>query len=490
MAKKLLILALALFMIVPMIASCGKINDTSGSGDQTVAQVATTPESAAIDEYLSDLAIEHGSKTNGKTFTWVGVGVTENEEEVGDLEQDALYYRQRDLEEIFGIEWVTAKVETVEGGPHPTFEAIRQDVMSGNKAYNVAGGTTEAVARPLFVQGCLSDVSSYSVLDLEQEWWTASLRDTYQIGGATYFLTGNIVSSYFYDSYCVMFNKQVAEDYDLPDMYELVKNNEWTFDKFFELSEKVPANTNGSGAYRFNTVDGTVLMYACDIPITQFDEQGMPYVATELSKELSDIADRFSSIFGDETLTALTARSESTMEKFGYESYSEMFADNQLLFFFGTTGDAAWLRTEETNFGILPVPKGSTAQEEYVSYIESWGAYHVVVPKTTTDSDVTDVILEAMGALSMKYLKPAMYDNILKSRATHDTESQEMIDIILAGKKYDLVNMLADDDSFVAMLEDAVSVSSEGFASKYKMQAKILNKKIESKLIAIKNGTY
>ena len=25
----------------------------------------------------------------------------------------------------------------------------------------------------------------------------------------------------------------------LPDMYELVKNNEWTFDKFFELSEKV-----------------------------------------------------------------------------------------------------------------------------------------------------------------------------------------------------------------------------------------------------------
>ena len=178
------------------------------------------------------------------------------------------------------------------------------------------------------------------------------------------------------------------------------------------------------------------------------------------------------------------------MEKFGYESYSEMFADNQLLFFFGTTGDAAWLRTEETNFGILPVPKGSTAQEEYVSYIESWGAYHVVVAKTTTARDVTDVILEAMGALSMKYLKPAMYDNILKSRATHDTESQEMIDIILAGKKYDLVNMLADEDSFVAMHEDAVSVSSEGFASKYKMQAKILNKKIESKLTAIKNGTY
>ena len=231
-------------------------------------------------------------------------------------------------------------------------------------------------------------------------------------------------------------------------------------------------------------------MYACDIPITQFDEQGMPYVATELSKELSDIADKFSAVFGDMTITARTEAMQSVEEKYGYESYSTMFAANQILFLFGSTGDAAWLRTEETNFGILPMPKASADQENYISYIEPWGAFHVVVPKTTSDEDVTDIILEAMGALGMKYLKPAMYDNILKSRSTQDTESQEMIDIILGGKTYDLVNMLTDDESYVQMLDSAISISSESFASKYKMQSKIVNSKIQSKLVAIKNGTY
>ena len=494
MAKRIIALVMLLCMALPMFVACGDDKapaSTTGvvfGGQNNSATV--DPEIKEVDAYVSELAAEQKASVQGKTFTWIGVGVTEETEETGDLEEDALYFRQRDLEEIFGISWVTAENEGVEGGPHPTFENVRKDVMAGTKAYNVVGGTTAAVCQPLFLQGCLADISGYEVLDLSKDWWTQSLRDTYQIAGATFFLTGMIQRTYYLDSYCVMYNKAVAADYHVPNLYDFVKNNEWTFDKFFEIAELVPTNENGNGAYRFNRPDGTVLMYANNMPITHFNELGNPYVPSELSKELSDMADKFSAIFGNGAIAAGVAEKESILDKYGRESFNEMFTAGELLFFFETTGEAAWLRgAADVDFGILPMPKRDTAQEKYISYIEPWGAYHVAVPKTTNDEHVTDVILEAMGALSKKYLKPAIYDSILKNRSTHDKDSKLMIDLILEGKTYDLINMLQTDESYVQMLDVAFSTTSASFASKYKMQGKVMNRRIEQVLKDIENGT-
>ena len=490
MAKKIIALLLVLCTVLPMCVACGKKDTTTSTQAITLTQSAEDPEISEINDYLNELAGEHRASVEGKTFTWIGVGVTDETEETGDIEEDALYYRQRDIEDIFGVNWVTAENLEVTEGVHPTLENVRRDVLAGTKAYNAVGGTTAAVCQPLFLQGCLADVSGYDVIDLEQDWWTPSLRDTYQICGATYFLTGMIVRSFYLDSYCVMYNKDVAADYNIPDLYEIVNSGKWTFDKFFKIAEKVPSNENGSGAYRFNRLKGTVIMYAHDIPITKFDETGKPYIEATLSKELSDIADKFSAVFGNEAITAGVTTGEDINVKYGATSFSEMFVKGQFLFYFDTIGEAAYLRQEDIDFGILPIPKGDESQEKYVSYIEPWGAYHVAVPKTTSDEHVTDVILEAMGALAKKYLKPAIYENVLKGRSVYDKASKEMIDLILDGKTYDLVNMLQPDESFVTVLNDCISISSASFTSKYKMQAKIMNNEIKSKLVAIENNNY
>ena len=493
MVKRIIALVMVVCMALPMFVACGDDKNSSATTAAPIVPGNTDkddPEIIAVNNYVNDLASEQKASVEGKTFTWIGVGVTKETEETGDLEEDALYFRQRDLEDIFGIEWITAENEGVEGGPHPTFENVRKDVMAGTKAYNVVGGTTAAVCQPLFLQGCLADISGYQVLDLSQDWWTQSLSDTYQIAGSTYFLTGMIVSSYYYDSYCIMYNKEVAADYGIPNLYDLVKNNEWTFDEFFKIAEKVPSNENKSGAYRFNRPDGTVLMWANNMPITHFNELGNPYVPEELSKELSDLADKFSAIFGDEAITAGVELGESITEKYGADSFTEMFSKGEILFLIDTTGEAAYLREEEVDFGILPMPKKDSAQEKHISYIEPWGAYHVAVPKTTNDEHVTDVILEAMGALSKKYLKPAIYDNILKGRSTYDKDSKVMIDIILDGKTYDLINMLQPDESYVGMLDKAFSFSTASFASAYKMQGKTMNRKIQQTIKEIENNSY
>lgn len=492
MLKKIISAILVICMTVPLLASCGKGDENNeGAGTQAQSGSASIYDNLSeedqamakkVDSYIDGLAAENDF--NGKTFTWIGLGAApEVEEETGDLVEDAQYYRIRHIEEAFGINFVNAEVPANEAGAvHSVTRLVTQDVMAGSGAYNAASGTTVYVCQPLFNQDLLADISDYTTLDLTQPWWTASLRDTYQIAGSTYFLTGPIVESYFVDSFCVMFNRDVADNYNVGDLYSLVKNNEWTFDKMFEISELVPSNENGTGAYRFNGVAGTVLMVACDIPITQFDAQGNPYVPTELSKELSDLADKFSSVFGNGAITAFTRENEDFTEKYGVDGAEDLFVDDNLLFYINCTSDAAGLRTKDVDFGILPMPKKDQDQENYISYIEPGGAIHVVVPKSTSDPKVTDVILESMAALGLRYLKPAVYDNLLKSRSTYDSGSQEMIDIVFASKRYDLINMLAKDLSYVKVLSDGIGLSSTGFASKYKMQGKITNNYIQAVL--------
>ena len=162
-----------------------------------------------------------------------------------------------------------------------------------------------------------------------------------------------------------------------------------------------------------------------------------------------------------------------------------MFAKDRFLFYFLTTGEAAWLRVYEVEFGILPIPKGDKSQKNYISSTGTWGASNVFVPKSAKDVEMSDVMLEALASLGYKYIKPAYYDMILKSRATYDYASKGMIDIIFETKRYDIIDFLATggninmDSDFVRIVRGAIDENASSFVSRYKLQAKIVNNNIK-----------
>lgn len=510
MTKKLIALMLVLLMVVPLIVSCGKDDtgkDDDGNRPNYESQDAIgnddpfAEKNAEIDEYIDELALDN--KLNGKSFTYIGGGAQapdpESDGETGDVEKDAFYYRSRDIEEKFGLDWIDYIPEQVEGSTtHAVVDAVQQDVLAGTSAYDAGYGTPVAVAGPLFRQDTLADVSDYTVIDFEREWWPSSLLDTYHINGAVFFLNGPIVSSNYVDTHCVVFNKQVAEDYSIEDLYALVDSDEWTFDKMFEIANAIPENGNGAGAYRYMSPHGVATLFACGYELTSFDENGAPFISETLPTLLSDLADKFSPIFSDDTQTVHTkgVRNQGLREEFsekydGYEGRSEMFDDDKALFYFTTTGDAAELRKLEVNFGILPLPKGSDAQEDYISYVEPWSAFNVFVPRTTKDPAVTDVVLEAMAALGERYIKPALYDTILKGRSVKDYDSKDMLDIIFATKKYDIIDFIApdgstnEDSSIIKLHKEAIQETSGSLASAYFLNAKRVNSNIKGILAGL-----
>lgn len=478
---------LALLMCASLLASCSSSKDEEETQKSPQGQVVDDPEINAVNDYVSTLAAEN--KFTGQTFASVGGGQqAEFEEETGNIENDALYKRQRELEERFGISWLSATAEEDVNSTtnHAVVDSVKRSVMAGTKDYDLVSGTLLVVGQPLFNGQCLEDVSSFSALDLSQDWWPATLPETHSLAGKLYFLNGPIVTNYYYDGMGVLFNKDVTADFGIEDPYALVSEGKWTFDKMVEIASAVPFNTDGSGVYRFANPTGINFLYAFDYNVTQFDDAGVPYVELTLPQRLSDIADKVSVIMGDDSQSAhhkFMTLQETPLDKYGKE-YTDMFIDGEILFLFESTGAAASLRDKEVEFGILPMPKADAEQKDYISPATSWGSMFCYVPVCTRDIAASDVIVEAMAALSLKHLKPAFYDKILKGRSTHDADSRAMIDIIFKTKIYDIIDIYSlgsvnIEGMFVRSLNKAVGYDTSTLSSDYLIYSKMANNQIK-----------
>ena len=506
MLKKILALLLVVLMVVPVMVSCGDKTEKPGNsidynteakGDAD-ADEEEDPLIAEIDDHVSELATNYNFK--GKTFTWIGPDGWEapvEDEETGDVESDAMYFRQREIEDKFALAWVNNRAPTSGEGDtsSPTVDMIKQDVMAGTGAYDAAyAGNMHT--QQLLINDCLMNLTDFTVMDLDREWWQQDLQGSLSIGGELYFLQGSILTSYYQDAMCVVFNKQVAEDYGVEGLYDIVKDGDWTYDKMFEIASAVPENTSGAGAYRYAGIDGIAIVISHGYSLTEFDDDGNPYLPDAISQDIVDMADKYSIIFSDDSQTInikgrIGGNYENFEEKYGYEHESEMFEDGKMLFYMTDTSGGAYLRTLDVDFGFLPMPKGSDAQEDYISY--SGGGNNVFVPKTSKDPQMLDVILEAMGALGYKYYKPTYYDNMLKSRTVKDFESKEMLDIIFASKKYDIIEVvdkgatISGAGEMVTFFNTVIEESSQGMVSKYFIKSKIVNSSIKGILANIQS---
>jgi len=488
MKVRILSLILAMFMCTAILVSCKSSSDSAETtGKQTEGVTVDDPEITKVNDYVENLAM--ANKLDGETFVYVGGGQqAEFDEETGNIENDALYKRQRDLEDMLGIDWVTGTVQEDANSTtkHAVIDSVKRSVMANTKDYDLVAGTLLVVGQPLFNGQCLEDVSQFSTLNLDADWWPATLRDTHSLAGKLYFLTGPIMTSYYSDGGCILFNKAVAEDYGIEDPYAYVNAGTWTFDKMVEVASAIPVNPDGAGAYRYGDPSAFSILYGLDYKITKFNDEGVPYVDSSLPQELSDIADKVSVIMGDNTTSAHTRMFptiESVEEKYG-KDFEDLFADGSIFFYFGTTGTAAALREKDVEFGVVPVPKADNAQKDYRSYADAWGSLFCYVPVCTRNIATTDVVTEAMAALSLKHIKPAYYDKILKGRSTHDTDSREMIDIIMKTKIYDIVDIYSLGDinrsgPFVSAIEKAVVYDPSSFATDYTIYSKMGNNQIK-----------
>jgi len=153
-----------------------------------------------------------------------------------------------------------------------------------------------------------------------------------------------------------------------------------------------------------------------------------------------------------------------------YASFSNVFSDGRAMFLYCSMLMITNFRASDTYFGILPAAKFDEAQSSYYNTYSNGNLTAYSVPVTSSDTARTGVILETMAAISRYKLTPAYYDVSLKGKFLRDTESEKMIDLILATRNYDLGSALNLGGAINIIIN---ATASFDFASAY---AKIENK--------------
>jgi hypothetical protein len=285
------------------------------------------------------------------------------------------------------------------------------------------------------------------------------------VGDKLHLVTGDVSLAMWDGLYVFYYNKQLVTDYNIPNLYEIVKNKQWTFDKFTEISKIVSTDLNGDGVYDtedlfgFVTVAGPVVSaFACnfDIKITQKDENNIPRIQIDLDK-YSAAAEKLYGLYYDSTSTLLVGGGPETV-----------FAQGQALFFPQSLSFSIILRGMDTDFGILPFPLFDDNQKKYNALPRNTLSM-VGIPLTVSSTDDSGLIMEAIAAENYRTVVPAYYDVALKTKFARDNESSEMLDIIRDGLwinfgfAYNNVSGYPGNIMYELMVED----KSADFMSRY-----------------------
>lgn len=427
-------------------------NDAGGKtyDDSYYAEISTKTFGGAVYDWISN---------SGDNFP---VTVADGDDYEPTQVDEAMEERFRIVGEKFDVKFNYI----VSGGSGASVSAIEQDVMSGGKSYDVANGSYVYLGGPLVHKGLSLPVSNFENIDLDAEWWPSKCQTDLAIGGNIYYLTGPIVRDYYVDTGAMFFNKDLLDRFNVKeDIYQLVKDGKWTFDKMTEISSVVGSEAD-SGYWQFAVDDlvGFNLYFGAGLKITQYDADGYPYMLDAPTEEMVRVIDTYSAFFSqaDKVYNHTLLTIDETVE---YEMSESLFGKGLVLFFGHTTGSAISLRATDVNFGIVPTPTYREG-DDYIGYTSVWNAGAFCFPRTQADAEMTGIVTEALAYASYYKLKPALYDNMLMSRSVLDAESSPMLDIVFRNKSFDMCDCM-EWGNLNYLVRDSILGVKDTFTSEY-----------------------
>ena len=441
--KKTLPACLLLCAMMTAAVSCG------GGGDTTTTTPVTEAagnDTAAVTEAVTDDRPALGlpeADFGGKPLRILGyeLGVDcihqydfyYDEASAGDLVADAIHARNMLIEERYNC---TIEV-TNDKAPATT---ARNSITAGSDDFDVMELYINN-AMSMAMEGMFYNWYDLPTVKMDAPWWDQAIQRDLAMFDKIYVMTGDIS---VYDeelNYCVYFNKKVANDFDIPDVYQMARDKKWTMAQMYELGKTVAADLNGDGVRdendRFGILSDSgmsfLFYFTCGNNLVTLDDDGVPYFTIE-NQRTFDVCDYLVTFFKDTDNMLWASKCSET-----WTTLDRVFMENRNLFRPGSIYDIIYYRNMEHDFGILPYPLYDESQEEYYHLIATHVAPGLTIPATNIEKlDMTCHLLEALAYESRDTVTKAYYDLNLYTKMARDDESGDMLDIIFSTKRYDL----------------------------------------------------
>jgi len=447
--KKLsaLLLFILIFIVIITAASCA---DGGGVTDEKAERTDQTADSDEHSNIADDLpAKDYGGYEFRMVISDVMYDLTlyaNIEEETGDTVNDAIYKRNRLIEEKYNIRFKQIGVSDYLSLPG----SFNKSVMSNSDDFDLCMQISRE-AWSIALTGAVMPVSQLPYLDISRPWYSQDVNSEISINGKLYFAYSDECLNMFEQTIGVLFNKKLVENLALENIYELVKTDKWTIDKFFALAKTAVADLDGNGEMtdtdRYGILSQEDMLYpsfwvSSGIKTISKDENDLLVFTGDTEKLYTVLDKAYQNLFGGEKIlfegwfdkiTSFKAQSGQLLAR----QVSKLQFESDLgLFYVTMIAMIPTLRAMETDFGILPFPKYDELQKKYYSRVlDGW--IHCV-PVTAPDPERTSAIMEALASESKNITVPAYFETALRTKHARDDESQEMLDIIHANRTMDL----------------------------------------------------
>ncbi len=442
--KRILCLLITSALLLTTFAGCSSgdtnSNNSTGTKGNTSSESNTSEsetEAETEPDYLAHLAgksfgdIEFRVLANGAgAGEWEGHEI-EAEELTGDLINDAVYERNAIIRDNYGVNIVSVKSTGI------CTDDFRQAVKASSNDYDM-GLVYANGAIPLSLEGGLYDLKALPNVQLDAAYFDQNSNETLTLENHLYVSYGDMNMQNIDLAWCVMFNKQIAADNALPNMYEIVEKGEWNFDTLATLSKNNLRDLDGDGKITESDSLGLVtpydrtclaFMFGSDIEFIDKDANDSP-VYNSLGDKVYSVYDKVLALYNDDSCMNVYNITNS------WRGSENMFMENRILFYVECMQNLSRFRDMEVDFGVLPMPKYDKAQEKYRSMVCDF-ASATVIPSYCQNTELAGFVLDALNATSHNTVRYAYVEKALKYKNSRDEESLTSINIILDSMYYD-----------------------------------------------------
>lgn len=437
-----IILAAAMLCCILALAACkNNATPTTTNPPDTTSETkdSTTEPEKTIGEYKRPGFEE--VDFDGKVFTiavpvgkgdgWNNYDIAPDDENSPDPLDQAILKRNKIIEELYNCKIVQ------KSSANPIGE-LESDFATGENTIDMVA---DRYALPAFSDGNFYNVNNLN-LDLTKEWFDQGFVRDMTIDGKLYAICGEFSIESLDATWTMFVNLDILENSERikdVNIFDLVRNYEWTLDKMLELCRYAKVNGGSDKMTLDDPEDVFGLISSSDQVIGLYigggnvfvsktdDENGNSSFSSGSNSQLSvDTTDLILEIIADTSVSIPTS----------IKNVGPAFKNGRSLFASGVMSQAKDFAKAGVRFSVTPEPMLNPEQEAYYHYVDNHSSYYAV-PKTCADIDVISDFIE-LFAYHSRFISYREYINLYKDTYSFAGEdSYDMFDIIVHSRRYD-----------------------------------------------------
>lgn len=450
--KKQVCLLLVLACLMLCFVACGKktvdpsSTDTNAIDTNSAKETAGQTETEEAKNYDDLEQVDFGEKDfhimtrdSGGTVLWKPIDWTSTGEDDADIPQ-AVYSRNAKVEEDYNCRILQTEVVSKD-----LVATATAAYMSQSEDYDIIVMPVVQQMSSMAVNGYYKDLTTLNGLSVTDPWWDSKTNDALALFGHYYTLCGDINIVDNLATWCVMFNKYIVKDQSIESPYTRVDDGTWTLEAMYADAKEVSTEHDeyGSGMYGIGTEFDAMNAYLASAGLVTVKVEDGTLVNNTKS---SSFESAFHKIYDYMKDDSVQLRGDNTTDgSKGYNAVNwgalyKAFVGDQVLYMNGTLSNliSAQFAEMTSPFGVLPMPKFSTEQTDYVSTFQVGNATTASILTNLAGAEDAALLLSAMGAMSVTTLTPAFYQQTLYGRKVPDAESVPMMDLILNSRTVDI----------------------------------------------------